>query len=279
MDKYLFCQKSHRIISYLLLILIPLMIAFLIYKFHIILLVLLCIVALNLLLLCYWINIYKLMIADNKIIVYSFKKRCFEMVKIQFVSLESNNNIKFVYDDKVYCIYGFLPVMRLKSRKEKNKELFKIINSEIKKARYGKVDRCVIKDIKIIAEKRLWTLFIMLFYLFFASILIVSLIKEWSIVIFWIVVVILLIDLPILINKIISPRYILLYDSKDKKLIINKLFKSYVFSLDDIDSYYSNYRSMSIWIRLKDKKRIYLSGFKKISKVCDALDKLVKYRY
>ena len=82
-----------------------------------------------------------------------------------------------------------------------------------------------------------------------------------------------------LIHKIFSPKKIILYDTKNKVFIINKMFKTIKIQLEDIVNYDANYRSNTIVIRTKYKKRIYLIGIKKIENVIKELDKKLKRNY
>lgn len=131
----------------------------------------------------------------------------------------------------------------------------------------------------LVAEKRMWTIFVLLFYMLFDLILIFGLFLNWDIVIFWVMIFISIFLFPMLIHKIFSPKKIILYDSKNKVFIINKMFKTIKIQLEDIVNYDANYRSNTIVIRTKYKKRIYLIGIKKIENVIKELDKKLKRNY
>lgn len=131
----------------------------------------------------------------------------------------------------------------------------------------------------LVAEKRMWTIFVLLFYMLFDLILIFGLFLNWDIVIFWVMIFISIFLFPMLIHKIFSPKKIILYDTKNKVFIINKMFKTIKIQLEDIVNYDANYRSNTIVIRTKYKKRIYLIGIKKIENVIKELDKKLKRNY
>lgn len=131
----------------------------------------------------------------------------------------------------------------------------------------------------LVAEKRMWTIFVLLFYMLFDLILIFGLFLNWDIVMFWVMIFISIFLFPMLIHKIFSPKKIILYDTKNKVFIINKMFKTIKIQLEDIVNYDANYRSNTIVIRTKYKKRIYLIGIKKIENVIKELDKKLKRNY
>ncbi len=131
----------------------------------------------------------------------------------------------------------------------------------------------------LVAEKRMWTIFVLLFYMLFDLILIFGLFLNWDIVMFWVMIFISIFLFPMLIHKIFSPKNIILYDTKNKVFIINKMFKTIKIQLEDIVNYDANYRSNTIVIRTKYKKRIYLIGIKKIENVIKELDKKLKRNY
>lgn len=131
----------------------------------------------------------------------------------------------------------------------------------------------------LIAEKRMWTIFVLLFYMLFDLILIFGLFLNWDIVMFWVMFFISIFLFPMLIHKIFSPKKIILYDTKNKVFIINKMFKTIKIQLEDIVNYDANYRSNAIVIRTRYKKRIYLIGIKKIENVIKELNKKLKRNY
>ena len=131
----------------------------------------------------------------------------------------------------------------------------------------------------LVAEKRMWTIFVLLFYMLFDLILIFGLFLNWDIVMFWVMIFISIFLFPMLIHKILSPKKIILYDTNNKVFIINKMFKTIKIQLEDIVNYDANYRSNTIVIRTKYKKRIYLIGIKKIENVIKELDKKLKRNY
>ena len=86
----------------------------------------------------------------------------------------------------------------------------------------------------LVAEKRMWTIFVLLFYMLFDLILIFGLFLNWDIVIFWVMIFISIFLFPMLIHKIFSPKKIILYDTKNKVFIINKMFKTIKIQLENI---------------------------------------------
>lgn len=134
-------------------------------------------------------------------------------------------------------------------------------------------------NVILIAEKRIWTIFVMLFYMLFDLILIFGLFFNWNIVVFCFMIVISIVLFPMLMHKIFSPKNIILYDNKNKFLIINKMFKTTQIQLEDIVNYYANYRNNTLVIRTKYKKSIYLTGIKKIENVIKEFDKILNRNY
>lgn len=133
-------------------------------------------------------------------------------------------------------------------------------------------------NVILIAEKRMWTIFVMLFYMLFDLILIFGLFLNWDIVVFWVMIVISIVLFPMLIHKIFSPKNIILYDTKNKVLIINKMFKTIQIQLEDIVSYNANYKNNMLVFKIK-KKIIFLTGIKRIDNVIKLLDKKIKRNY
>lgn len=77
----------------------------------------------------------------------------------------------------------------------------------------------------LVAEKRMWTIFVLLFYMLFDLILIFGLFLNWDIVMFWVMFFISIFLFPMLIHKIFSPKKIILYDTKIKFLLLIKCLK------------------------------------------------------
>jgi hypothetical protein len=70
--------------------------------------------------------------------------------------------------------------------------------------------------------------------------------------------------IPLLINKIFTPKKIILYDVKKQELIINKAFKTIRFQISDIKHFYYSIKASQLYFKLKNNKRIYVLGVKNI---------------
>ena len=121
----------------------------------------------------------------------------------------------------------------------------------------------------------MWTIFVMLFYLLFDVILFLSLIKEWNIVVFWIALIWGVINILLLMYKLFSPKYIVLYDPTTKTITINKIFRSMTVHISDIEYVYYVGRVNNLSIRLNNKKTIIIGGMKKIFKVSETLNNII----
>lgn len=140
---YKFSHKFHRILCYFSLLMIPLLLIVLIYNFNVLGLFICISLSILVVLLCYWYNNLKLILYEDKIILHNFKKHIFLLHEIQTVSLEERGYIKFVYNDKIYLTSGFICIFFGEPNKEKNVELVKLIKKEMKKARDGRINRCL----------------------------------------------------------------------------------------------------------------------------------------
>ena len=96
------------------------------------------------------------------------------------------------------------------------------------------------ENVKIVAKKRMWTIFVMLFYLLFDIICIFGFISDWDSTMFCVALIISIVLFPMLIHKIFSPKEILLFDNENKMFVVNKMFKSIKLPLENILSYYFN---------------------------------------
>ena len=274
---YVLSHIVHRILCYFSLIAIPGFIVVLIYSFNVYGMIGIILISIFMIFICYWCNSYKLFLYEDKIVIQSIIKRTFMLSQIQSISLDQQDFLKIVYNDKVYLSIGFLPLIWCGTANyDKNSELLKTLEKAIKKAKKGVVNRKAKKDIEIIAEKRMWTIFIMLFYLLFEIILIFSLINEWNIVVFWITLILGIIVVFLLIHKIISPKMIILYDTNNKTVIIHKIFKTIRINASDIKFVFHNFEANYLQIRLKSKKTILVSGMKKIENTYKKLNELIK---
>ena len=274
---YIFSHKVHRILSYFSLICIPCFIVLLVYSFNVFGMIGFIFLSLFIIFCCYWCNVHKLVLYDDKIVLQSIRKRIFMLSKIQSISLNEQYLLKIVYNDKVYLSTGFLPLIWCGSANyEKNSELLKALEKAIKKAKTGEVNRKAKKEIEIVAEKRMWTIFVILFYLLFDLVLIVSLVKEWNIVVFWIALVLAVIVISLLIYKIFSHKLIILYDPNSKTLVIHKIFKTIEINISDIMYVFLSWKGNFIDIILKNKKKISVSGIKRIEKAYKRLNELMK---
>ena len=274
---YVLSHIVHRILCYFSLIAIPGFIVVLIYSFNVYGMIGIILISIFMIFICYWCNSYKLFLYEDKIVIQSIIKRTFMLSQIQSISLDQQDFLKIVYNDKVYLSTGFLPLIWCGTANyDKNSELLKTLEKAIKKAKKGVVNRKAKKDIEIIAEKRMWTIFIMLFYLLFEIILIFSLINEWNIVVFWITLILGIIVVFLLIQKIISPKMIILYDTNNKTVIIHKIFKTIRINASDIKFVFHNFKANYLQIRLKSKKTILVSGMKKIENTYKRLNELIK---
>ncbi len=135
------------------------------------------------------------------------------------------------------------------------------------------------ENVKIVAKKRMWTIFVMLFYLLFDIICIFGFISDWDSTMFWVALIISIVLFPMLIHKIFSPKEILLFDNENKMFVVNKMFKSIKLPLENILSYYFNIKYSILIFRMKNKKIVFLNGIKKIEFVRDYLDKYIKREY
>ena len=135
------------------------------------------------------------------------------------------------------------------------------------------------ENIKIIAKKRMWTILVMLFYLLLDIIFIFSLIHNGNNRFFWVMLITSIVLFPMLIYKIFSPNEILLYDNKNKIFIVNKKFKSIKLPLENILSYDCNIKCNFLMFRMKNNKKVFLHGIKKIEIVRDYLDGILKREY
>ena len=274
---FMFSHKIHRIICYFSLISIPCLFVPLVYSFNVFGLIGVILISILTIFLCYWCNTYKLILYNDKFVLQNIRKRTFMLSQIQSISLNQQDYLKITYNDKVYLSSGFLPFIWCGSADhDKNFELLKILEKAIKKAKTGKVNRKASKDIEVIAEKRMWTLFVILFYLLFDVILIFSLINEWNIVVFWITLILSIIVVFLLTHKIISPKIIILYDPNNKTLVIHKIFKTIEINISDIIYVFSNSRAHFLEIRLKNKRNILVPGIKKLDNTYKRLNELIK---
>lgn len=274
---YVLSHIVHRILCYFSLIAIPGFIVVLIYSFNVYGMIGIILISIFMIFICYWCNSYKLFLYEDKIVIQSIIKRTFMLSQIQSISLDQQDFLKIVYNDKVYLSTGFLPLIWCGTANyDKNSELLKTLEKAIKKAKKGVVNRKAKKDIEIIAEKRMWTLFVILFYLLFDVILIFSLINEWNIVVFLITLILSIIVVFLLTHKIISPKIIILYDPNNKTLVIHKIFKTIRINMSDIIYVFSNSRAHFLEIRLKNKRNILVSGIKKLDNTYKRLNELIK---
>lgn len=274
---FLFSHKIHRILCYFSLVSIPCLFVPLVYSFNVFGLIGVILISILMIFLCYWCNTYKLILYNDKFVLQNIRKRTFILSQIQSISLNQQDYLQITYNDKVYLSSGFLPFIWCGSvNHDKNFELLKTLEKAIKKAKTGVVNRKAKKEIEIVAEKRMWTIFVMLFYLLFDVILFLSLIKEWNIVVFWIALVLAVIVISLLIFKIFSHKLIILYDPNSKTLVIHKIFKTIEINISDIMYVFLSWKGNFIDIRLKNKKKIFVSGIKRIEKAYKRLNELIK---
>lgn len=278
---FIFNNKFNRVLSYISCLLVPILLIVLIYNFSVFGMVAIILISIIIIGNCYWCHNYKLILYNDKIILQRFKKYVFELDKIESISIEPYGYINILYNNKNHKISGFIDIFSNYPNEDKNIKLLKKINqNRIRYTKKGIVYNPKPKEIEVLAEKRMWTVFLVLIYFLFDLVLIVSLIiKGWNIVIFWVVFVITIITVPILIIKIGTPKDVLIYDSKNKKIIIRKIFKTIEVDINNIKNYQAAYRGDFILFRTKDKRRIYLHGAKNIGYVSDKLSKIIKCDY
>ena len=275
---FIFCNKINRILSYISLLVIPIFIYLLILRFHTIFLITFLLITFLLVVYCYRCNTFQLKLYEDKIVIREFKKHTFVLIDIQNLIMEDKGQIKIVYEDDVYRFVGFKNILGVPN-KEKNKELVKLISDNIKKVRYGEINRVAFKDIEVIAQKKVWTLafLVSLFYGFVDLVCIFSLILEWSILMLWVILVLSSIIFPILFHKIFSPTEKILYDSEKKTITIKKTFKTITKSLTEFKSFDYSGKYNRIIFKIKSKRSIIVYGVSKIFEVKRRLCEIVQY--
>jgi hypothetical protein len=168
-----------------------------------------------------------------------------------------------MYDDRVYIISGFIDWGDFFPIEKKNKEILGIINAKVMK--FTKKNMIFENnDLITIADKSMRIIWLIAIFLLFGFIFFISLLSKWNIVLFCITSIIVIICIIVLIFKISSPEKILLYDSKHKILIINKLFKTIEIEINKISNFNYSYKSNFVTIKLKNKKRIFILGIRNI---------------
>lgn len=259
---YYLSHQADRVLSYLLLLVIPVFVLYLMSNFNNGILIFFIIISICLCFWCWWINSYKIKIYDNEVIVYNIKKRVIKISEIQSLTFELGY-IYIGYNDKVYKFGGFVDWADRLPLEDKNKVLLDLISKKVVKlTKRNKVIHN--DDLVVIAEKRMWTIIVELIYLLFGIICFWGLLSNWNTVVFVITAIIFVICIPLFIDKIFTPKKIILYDTKKKELIINKAFKTIRFQISDIKHLYYSIKASQLYFKLKNNKRIYVLGVKNI---------------
>ena len=260
---YILSHRVHRTLSQLSLLTIPILAIRLINKFSFEFLIFSIIISGILSFLYWWSHNYKIIMYDDKVIIHNLINRVFEINKIQSLSLKDFGYIGIMYDDRVYIISGFIDWGDFFPIEKKNKEILGIINAKVMK--FTKKNMIFENnDLITIADKSMRIIWLIAIFLLFGFIFFISLLSDWNIVLFCITSIIVIICIIVLIFKISSPEKILLYDSKHKILIINKLFKTIEIEINKISNFNYSYKSNFVTIKLKNKKRIFILGIRNI---------------
>lgn len=223
---------------------------------------------------CLWVNSYKIIICDDEIIVYNIKKRIVKISEIQSLTFELGC-IYIGYNDKVYKFKGFVDWADRLPLEDKNKALLDLISRKVVKV--TKKNKVINNnDLVAIAEKRMWPVIVCLIYLLFGIICFIGLLSRWNTVVFVITVMIFVICIPLLINKIFTPKKVILYDVKKQELIINKAFKTIHVKINDIKYFYYSLKVNQLFLKLYNKKVICVLGVKNIKYAADKLRKIIK---
>jgi hypothetical protein len=275
-----FNNKVIRILTYISLLIIPILLMVIINNFNVQGLLFFLLISILLCFICYWCNTYKLVLYEDKFVLHNIFKKTFELDKIKSMSLEVYGSIKIVYNEKIYKIHGFTQFLSGASNEEKNNQMLKEINKNVlKKVRKGNVYNTTKKEKEVVGKKRMWSISFMLLFLLFDFMMVIGLISKWNTIIFWFTLIIGIIDIPLIFVKIFSPNEILIYDRKNKSILIKKLFKTIELSIDDVSYYYSSYRGNMLMFKTKNKKRIYIHGIKNIEYVDEKISNLINKSY
>ena len=265
---------SHRIDRVLLLLPIPVLLVFLICNFSVSLSIFSIVVSLILCFLYWWLKNHKIVIYDDKILLHNLKTNVFKINKIQCVSLEEFGYISFLYNDKIYKTAGIIDSIDRLPIEEKNKEIIEIIGRKIMKStKRNKVSYN--NTSTTISVKRMWTISLLFPFVLMCFSLSLWFLSKDNITLFIFTIILLVVCFLLIIYKILSPKKIIEYDSKNRIIIINKLFKTLKLEVEQIAYYTYHYKGF-VTFKLKNKKRIYVIGIRNVRYTNEKLRQICK---
>ena len=131
-----FYSKISRVLSFLVLLIIPSLIIVLIYNFNIYALIGIIAISTLCILIVTWVNNRGIVIEDDKITFVEFSKKTILIEDIESLNLGKNGCIIISYNGKITHRAGYIDFLSKLSNEEKNEEVIKKINDFIK-ARKG----------------------------------------------------------------------------------------------------------------------------------------------
>lgn len=129
-----FHSKISRILSFLMLLVIPALIIILIYNFNVFAMFGIIIISLFIIFVVCWINYRSVIIEENKIIFLEFSKKEFLIKDIKSLNIGKIGDIIIIYNGKEFHKTGYIDFLSKLPNGEKNKYLINKIN-QLKKHR------------------------------------------------------------------------------------------------------------------------------------------------
>lgn len=131
-----FHSKISRVLSFLVLLIIPSLIIVLIYNFNIYALIGIIAISTLCILIVTWVNNRGIVIEDDKITFVEFSKKTILIEDIESLNLGKNGCIIISYNGKITHRAGYIDFLSKLPNEEKNEEVIKKIN-DLRKARKG----------------------------------------------------------------------------------------------------------------------------------------------
>ena len=123
-----FHSKISRILSFFMLLVIPVLIIILIYNFNVFAMFGIITISIFIILIVYWINSRGVIIEDNKIIFLEFFKKAFLAKEIESLNIGKIGDIVIIYNGKEFHKAGYIDFLSKFPNEEKNKDLINEIN-------------------------------------------------------------------------------------------------------------------------------------------------------